>query len=323
MLEISGRDIRTARNRSALLAALDGVIARGLADDETSEIIVDPSGAVFFDRVYGAQERQVGEDLAPAQLMHVITKMAGHYGYKLDEGLLECELPWDGSRVQACLPPITQHATLNIRKTPKTGAKRRFRLANYAMCGAFRRVFDEIVLKRRSAVFIGATGSGKTSALGATINHITDLCRDRVVTIEDAWELWCESESWVALHATPTISMRRLLKVAMRLKPDWLCVGEVRGEEAIEAIMGMHTHPGLSSVHGRTIQRGLSRIRSCTRIDGKDTVSTEDICDAIDYAILMQRARPEDGGGRFVAEIAQVVGYKDGRFVLEPVSEGD
>lgn len=315
-------DVRVARERAALYAAVDGVIAEGLADSTVTEVIVDPSGAVRYDRLYGSLEHQRGRDLPARQVTRIITGIAGMLNKSIREGILEGELLLDGSRIQAWLPPVTPAPAISIRKHRKQGVDGwpALTLNDYELSPLYHRALHVMAEERRNVLIVGSTGSGKSTFAGAFLNAITTLFPgDRVVTIEDTSELYCSAESWLALHATPTVSQRKLLKTAMRARPDRLILGEVRDEAAIDMIMGLTTgHAGFSTIHGASCLHGLTRTLQLTRLNGETTVSPEMISDAIDCVILMRR-RPN--APRYVADIQHVLGWRDNRYHLEPISE--
>jgi Flp pilus assembly CpaF family ATPase len=297
------------------------VIADGLADTSVTEVIVDPSGAVWYDRLYGSLERQRGRDLPSRQVTRIITGIAGMLNKSIRDGILEGELLLDGSRIAAWLPPVCPAPSIAIRKHRKQGVDGwpALTLDDYALSPLYRQALYMMAEERRNVLIVGSTGSGKSTFAGAFLNAITTIFpSDRIVTIEDTSELYCQAESWLALHATPTISQRMLLKTAMRARPDRLILGEVRDEAAIDMIMGLTTgHAGFSTIHGASCLHGLTRTLQLTRLNGENTVSPEMISDAIDYVVLMRR-RPN--GPREVADIQKVVGWCDNRYHLEAIT---
>ena len=315
-------DLRVARERAALYAAVDGVIADGLADASVTEVIVDPNGAVWYDRLYGSLERQRGRDLPSRQVTRIITGIAGMLSKSIRDGILEGELLLDGSRIAAWLPPVCPAPSISIRKHRKQGVDGwpALTLEDYELSPLYRRALYMMAEERRNVLIVGSTGSGKSTFAGAFLNAITTLFpTDRIVTIEDTSELYCQAQSWLALHATPTISQRMLLKTAMRARPDRLILGEVRDETAIDMIMGLTTgHAGFSTIHGGSCLHGLTRTLQLTRLNGENTVSPEMISDAIDYVVLMKR---DTSGRRAVADLQRVLCWRKNHYHIEPVTE--
>ena len=309
------------RAREALLYAVEGPIADGLARPDVTEVIVDPNGSVWYDMLFGTLEKQPAS-VSRDRLTSVILGIAGLLGKKVTTGLLEGELPLDGSRIQAWLSPVSIGGpALNIRKRRKQGEDGwpALTLADYEMSSAVRETLDMIVDEHLNLIIVGSTSSGKTTFGGAFLHRISTMYpNDRVVTIEDTEELYCTSESWLPLHSTADVSQRDLLRTGMRARPDRLVVGEVRGSEAIDMVMSMNTgHSGFSTIHGGSVAGGLTRVRQCCRLGGEDTIEPSMVADAIQYGLLMRRV---PSGPRTVAALEKVCGYERGRFQLEPVA---
>jgi type IV secretion system protein VirB11 len=302
------------------MAAVAGVLADGLADSTVTEVLTDPSGAVFYDKLFGTLERQVGRDVRPERLTRIITGIAGLLHTPVRDGLLQGRLFLDGSRIQAVLPPVSSGPVLSIRKHRKIGDDfPALTLDDYEMPSAYRDALAAIVAKRENLLIVGPTSSGKTTFANAFLNYIAHTYRsDRVVTAEDTPELSCVSESWAPLYTTEVVSMRTLVKTAMRLRPDWLVVGETRDESAIDMIMGLtRGHAGFSTVHGGSCANGLTNILQLTRLGGEETVSPEMVGEAIHAVLLMKRAPL--GGPRYIDDFARNMGWRKKRFHLEPI----
>jgi Flp pilus assembly CpaF family ATPase len=323
---LSDYDIRVQRERGDLLAAVDGPIAHGLADNSVTEILVNPDGTVLHDKLFGKMEIQRAR-MHPARVEGVIATIAGLLKKPLSPEMggdwtLEGELPFDGSRIEALLPPVSPRGpVLSVRKHRKQGVDGwpALTLDDYDICQSYRETLDRIIEEQLNLLIVGSTSSGKTTFGGAVLNRVTKLYEDdRIVTAEDASELYCESRNYVDLHTTPEVSMRALVKHSVRLRPDRFIIGEVRGIEAIDMITGMGTgHSGFSTVHGPTIAGGLARVHYLTRLDGNATLAPEAIVDAIDYALLMKR--DPVSGSRYVADLAKVADFRASRFLTEPV----
>ena len=309
-----GHEEAVRRQREALLATVAGPIADGLAQSDVSEVIVDPDGSVQYDRIMGSLETAPGM-VSPTRLDAIITQIAGMLGKKTLDGVLEGELPLDGSRVQAWLPPVSLRGpSLVIRKHRKQGVDGwpALTVDDYVMPATYRAALEQIVHERLNVLVVGSTASGKTTFAGALLRLISDLYpRDRIVTIEDTAELYCAAKSYLALRSTEVISQELLAKTAMRARPDRIVLGEVRDRAAVAMIMGMSTgHAGLSTVHGGSVMQGLVRVQQLTRLGGEDTITPTMIADAIHYVILMAR---EPAGPRYVKEIAKVTGWRKKR----------
>lgn len=312
---------RVRRQREALLSVVEGPIADGLARNDVTDVLVDPGGAVWHDHLFGTLER-VQPDVRPSRLEAIIRSIAGLLKKDVASGLLEGELALDGSRIEACLPPVSLGGpTLVIRKHRKQGVDGwpALTLTDYPMAATFRATLETIVRERLNLLIVGSTSSGKTTFAGAFLNLVSTIYpRDRIVTIEDTAELYCISECRVQLRATEDVSQRDLVRAAMRLRPDRLILGEVRDAAAIDMVMGLTTgHPGFSTVHGETLEHGLARVRQLTRLSGEDAVAPDMVSDAIQYVLLMRR---DPAGPRRVAGMAKVLGWRDGRYQLEHIT---
>jgi len=158
--------------------------------------------------------------------------------------------------------------------------------------------------ERSEGSLVGSTSSVKTTFAGAFLNRISTMYpSDRIVTIEDTEELYCQSRSWLALRETDDVSQRDLLRTGMRARQDRLVIGEVRGPEAIDMVMSMNTsHSGFSTVHAGSIAGGLTRVRQLCRLGGEDTISP----DRRDSVWITDAAVPN--GPRTVSSLEKVCG---------------
>ena len=187
---------------------------------------------------------------------------------------------------------------------------REIELDDYDMPGSYSRtIHDEIWMRRLNLLVVGGTSSGKTTWMRAFLRPIERVMR--IVSIEDTSELRLDPESCVALHATPLVSQLRLVKIAMRLRPDRLVIGEIRDEAARAMIQSFGTgHPGCCTVHGGTLKQGLVRVQ---QLSGMEVGM---IADVIHYAILMER--DPITGKRAPTDFARV-SHADNHFVLTSI----
>jgi Flp pilus assembly CpaF family ATPase len=290
---IYDEDVR--RNRDALYNAVEGAITRGLEDADVTEVIADPSGRVYFDTIASGIV-PTPFTMSPSKLTAVIVSIAGLLKVSLAEtgGILEGEMPFDGSRIEGILPPVAINGpTLVIRKHRKAGRDGwpDLTIADYELPSQFENVLQEIVTERQNFAVVGATSAGKTTFGNAMLNLVSVIYPTaRVITIEDTAELDCKSASYLGLHSSEKVSQRRLVKAAMRLRPDWLVMGEVRDDAALDMISALGTgHPGFTTVHGGSFAGCFSRIRQLCKWKGENTIDPEMISDAIPYVILTER----------------------------------
>jgi len=233
--------------------------------------------------------------------------------------MVDARLP-DGSRLNAVIKPIAVSGdTVTIRKFSKDP----FTLEHLVQLGsispAMKAVLEAAVRGRVSIVVSGGTGSGKTTTLNALSANIP--AEERIVTIEDAAELQLQQDHLVTLEARPAnvegqgeVSIRSLVRNALRMRPDRIIVGEVRGGEALDMLQAMNTgHEGsLTTAHANSPRDCLARMETMVLMAGADlplTAIRQQIASAID--VIVQQARMQDGSRRIV-QVTEVVGLEGG-----------
>ncbi len=302
-----------------------GVLEDLLADESVTEIMVNGAGTVFV-------ERAGRLSLAPLQfsseraLSRVIERLLVATGRRVDEGspMVDARLA-DGSRINVVIPPLALNGpAITIRKF----GQRRLELADLLAFGALSvdmaRFLEVATLERRNVVVSGGTGSGKTTLL----NVLSQLIPrgERVVTIEDSAELQLGHPNLVTLQARPSnlegqglVSIRDLVRNALRMRPDRIVVGECRGGEALDMLQAMNTgHNGsLTTAHANTPRDLLSRLEVMVLMAGMDLpvlAIREQIASAVN--LIVQQARFACGARRIVL-IAEVTGMEGGRIQMQ------
>ena len=287
-----------------------GPIEKLLADDSISEIMVNGARDIWIERrgrLYQTGVRFTDE----AHLRRIITKIAGQVGRRVDESspMLDARLP-DGSRVNAVLPPLSLSGSLlTIRKF----GRERFSLDDMVRLGTLTREAVELLqacLHAEMNILIsGGTGSGKTTMLNAMSGEISS--EERIVTIEDAAELRLNQAHVLRLEARPAniegeglVAIRDLVRNALRMRPDRIVVGEVRGAEALDMLQAMNTgHDGsLSTVHANSPRDALARIETMVLMAGYDLpvrAIRQQVASALDLIVHIERFA--DGTRRVVA----------------------
>jgi pilus assembly protein CpaF len=316
----SGDFILTDVQRSALMrAVIDRILGLGpleplLEDPQISEIMVNSIDQVFVER-QGRIEQVDVRFRDEAHLRHVIDRIVAPIGRRIDESspLVDARLP-DGSRVNAIIPPLAiAGPALTIRKF----AREPFTLERLMALGtideAIAKFLDQSIHQRVSIIISGGTGSGKTSTLNALGMCIPEY--ERLITIEDAAELQLRHPDLVALEARPPniegkgeITIRTLVRNALRMRPDRIIVGEVRGGEAFDMLQAMNTgHQGsLTTLHANTPADALIRLESMVLMAGFDmpvTAIRRMIGGAVE--LILQQDRLEDGR-RVITAIAEL-----------------
>ncbi len=298
-----------------------------IADDGVTEIMVNAHDEIFIERAGRIQKSDVvfsNERACLAAIERIVTPL----GRRIDESspLVDARLK-DGSRVNAVIPPVALRGpSISIRKF----AKRRLLgedLLKYGSLDEHMLEFLTIAVReRRNVVVSGGTGSGKTTLLNILSNFIPD--GDRVVTIEDAAELKLVQPNLVALEARPAnmegkgqITIRDLVKNALRMRPDRIVVGECRGGESLDMLQAMNTgHEGsLTTAHANNPRETLSRLEVMVMMSGMDlpmSVVREQIASAVNL-IVHQRRYP--CGSRKVSHITEITGIESGTIQMQDI----
>ena len=290
-------------------------IVGALENRETLEICVNSDGHVWIEE----KERRLydsGFTITPGNLLAALGTIAAMNGTELNEShpVLECELPLDGSRVEGTVPPISPEGpSMDIRKH----ASAVFPLSRYVeenrIAQEAAEYLREAIRDARNILIAGGTSSGKTTFVNALIRELLEIAPDdRLIVIEDTAELQCATSNKQSFVATETITMRKLLKTAMRYRPDRIIIGEVRGGEALDLLKSWNTgHPGgLATVHANSAHSALLRLEQLIA-EVSVTPMPALIAEAINVVVFM---RQFGRIGRRVTEIIEVTGYREGEY---------
>lgn len=289
-----------------------------LQDDTISDIMVNGPNHVFIE-VRGKTRRADIRFRDAAQVGTIAQKMAAMVGRRVDESspLVDCRLP-DGSRVNVVFPPLAiDGACISIRKFSKKKIDFETMVGFGSMSTAVARMLEIAARCRLNIVVSGGTGSGKTTMMNALSRMIDS--DERIVTIEDAAELQLQQPHVVRLETRPPnlegrgeITQRDLIRNALRMRPDRIIVGEVRGAEAFDMLQAMNTgHDGsICTIHANTTRDALTRIENMVQMGIASlpprAIRTQ-ISGAVDLIIQIQRMRD---GGRRVTQISEVCGLE-------------
>ncbi len=295
-----------SRGARMLRTALGPAIARHLEDPAVVEVMLNPDGRLWIDRLRGGLS-DTGETLLAADGERIVRLVAHHVGAEVHPGSprVSAELPETGERFEGLLPPVVAAATFAIRK-PAVAV---FTLADYVDAGIMTETQVDVlrlaVERRRNILVAGGTSTGKTTLTNALLAEVAKSS-DRVVLIEDTRELQCASPNLVALRTKDGVaSLSDLVKSSLRLRPDRIPIGEVRGAEALDLLKAWGTgHPGgIGTIHANTAVGALRRLEQLVQ-EAVVTVPRALIADTIDLiAVLSGR-----GAARRLAEIALVDG---------------
>jgi P-type conjugative transfer ATPase TrbB len=285
-----------------------------LNDPKTIEIVLNSDGVLWQERL-GEKMRRIGEMKGPRAeaIIRTVASMLNAV-VRWDNPLLEGEFPLDGSRFAAQLPPIVGAPTFALRK--KAGAV--FTLAQYVAAGimaeAQRQILQEGVRNHRNILVIGGTGSGKTTLINGLIHEMTESAPDeRIIIIEDTGEIQCAARNAVKFHTTLTVSMTQLLRTTLRMRPDRILVGEVRGPEALDLLMAWNTghEGGIATLHANNARAGLDRLRMLITMHPESPEGIEPlIAEAVH--MIVHIAKTEEG--RVIKEILSINGYREGEY---------
>lgn len=307
--------IAFGRRRAMLRTAMGPDIAAALADPAVTEIMVNPDGALRLDRL-GEGRIDTGARLTVADVERIVRLVADHVRAEVhaDAPIVSAELPGGGERFEGLLPPVATAPCFAIRKP----AVKLHRLADYVTDGILAPVQADLlhraVVDRKNILIAGGTSSGKTTFANALLAEMAGL-GERIILIEDTRELQCAALDTVALRTRPGIAgMAELVRSTLRLRPDRIVVGEVRGAEALDMLKAWNTgHPGgIATLHANSAHAALYRLEQLVA-EGVVTVPRRLIAEAIDLVVFI-RGR---GTGRRIETVAEVAGLdSDGAYAV-------
>jgi type IV secretion system protein TrbB len=279
-----------------------------LADPETVEILLNPDGTLWQERL-GGEPKQIGS-MTHAKADAVLRTIAAclHTTITREKPTIECELPLDGSRFAGQIPPVVPAPAFAVRKR----ASRLFTLDQYVEAGILtpeeKKCLCDAIGDHRNILVTGSTGSGKTTMVNSLIHEVThQFAAERLIIIEDTGEIRCAAANYVQYHTSPERSMTDLVRTSLRMRPDRILVGEVRGPEALDLLMAWNTghEGGIATLHANNAEAGLARL--CTLVSMHPNAPREIqplIGDAVD--VLVHIARKDGPPGRIVREVLMV-----------------
>ena len=303
-----------------LRTALGPAIAAFLEDPSIVEVMLNPDGRLWIDRLSSGLA-DTGERLSAADGERIVRLVAHHVGAEVHAGAprVSAELPETGERFEGLLPPVVAAPAFAIRK-PAVAV---FTLENYVAAGimsaAQAAALRQAVSERRNILVAGGTSSGKTTLTNALLAEVAKTS-DRVVLIEDTRELQCQAPNLVALRTKDgVVSLSDLVRSSLRLRPDRIPIGEVRGAEALDLLKAWGTgHPGgVGTIHAGTGIGALRRLEQLIQ-EAVVTVPRALIAETIDLvAVLAGR-----GSERRLAELVRVTGLGPaGDYALSPAGD--
>jgi pilus assembly protein CpaF len=298
-----------------------------LQDPDIADILVNGPNQVYIEK-HGKLERTEVAFKDDDHLMSVIERIVSKVGRRVDESspLVDARLP-DGSRVNVIIPPLSLDGpAVSIRRFGISPLKMENLIENQSLTGEMARTFGAMIKARLNILVSGGTGAGKTTLLNILSASIPDT--ERIVTIEDSAELILQQDHVVRLETRPpniegkgTVTQRDLVRNALRMRPDRIIVGEVRGGEALDMLQAMNTgHDGsISTIHANSPRDALARLETMVLMAGYDLPARairEQMSSALN--VMIQVARLSDGT-RKIVKVSEVTGMEGDVLVMQDI----
>jgi P-type conjugative transfer ATPase TrbB len=309
------------RQTRMLRSAMGPAIAQALDDPEVVEVLLNPDGSLWFDRL-GTGRAPSGLSLTVQDAERIIRLVAAHVRLEVHAGapIISAELPETGERFEGVLPPVVRAPTFAIRKRA-VGVIPLSRYVDESILTLEQaEILAAAVVMRKNILIAGGTSTGKTTLANALL-QVMARTGDRVILLEDTIELQCLSDDHVPLRTKPGVtSMAELVRCTLRLRPDRIVVGEVRGAEALDLLKAWGTgHPGgIATLHAGSARGALTRLEQLIQ-EVVVTVPRALVAEAIDLVVYIEGR----GRARRVQEIVRVTGLSKDDYVLRPASQGD
>lgn len=306
-----------ARRRLMLHTAFCPAVRAALEADDTIEVMANPDGSVWIERA-GAGMAETPHRLEARDRERVIRLVASsvHAPATRQNPIVSAELPGGGERFEGLLPPVSPAPCFSIRKL----AAAAFGLDDFIAQGALSPLIAEglraAIAARENILIAGGTSSGKTTFANALLREPAFL-DDRIVILEDTRELRCPAPNLVQLRTEAnTVSLQQLVRSTLRLRPDRIVIGEVRGAEALDLLKAWNTgHPGgITTLHANSAYDALKRLEQLT-LEAAARAPFDLIASAIGVIVFMNRA----GGHRRVEEALRVSGGRNGTYATAPL----
>ena len=313
------QNTETSLRRSAMLrTALCEVVRDALDDKDTIEVMANPDGSVWIEKA-GCGVVRSEHSLSAADRERVIRLVASGAGEVLGRSspIVSAELPGSGERFEGLLPPVSTAPCFSVRKP----AVARLTLSDYVAEGALAPAtaasLRAMLAARANILVAGGTSSGKTTFANALLAEPA-LAGDRIVILEDTRELQCAAANVVQLRThREHVSLGGLVRSTMRLRPDRIVVGEVRGPEALDLLKAWNTgHPGgITTLHANSASGALTRLEQLVE-EATTALPHALIGEAVDVIVFMSRA----SGARRVEQALRITGFDGTEYRTEPLA---
>jgi pilus assembly protein CpaF len=331
-LTLEGTPLTREERRELVRQLTDDILGYGpleplLRDDSVTEVMVNGHERVYVERS-GKLERTQVRFVDEGHVMRIIDKIVSQIGRRIDESspMVDARLP-DGSRVNAIIPPLALSGpTLTIRKFSRDPYTMNDLISFGSVSAKAAQFLSACVKGKLNMLISGGTGTGKTTLLNALSSFVPN--DERIVTIEDAAELQLQQDHVITLESRPAniegkgeIKIRELVRNSLRMRPDRIIVGEVRGPETLDMLQAMNTgHEGsLTTIHANSPRDALSRLETLVMTAGVELphrAIREQIASAFDLLVQIQRLVD---GSRRITHVSEVVGMESDVVTLQDI----
>lgn len=305
----SGASGQWKRNMETLQRNAGQLFLEALRDPLTIEVMLNPDGRLWVERL-GEEKKIIGSmegGKAEALMRVVASSLKKTITY--ERPILNGEFPLDGSRFAGTLSPVVSGPTFAIRRK----ASRVFSMDDYVASGTMTQiqkdVLCEAVADHKNILVIGGTSSGKTTLTNALIGEMVRLDpNERIFIFEDTGEIQCLGVGAVFFHTTEEVGMTQLLELALRMRPDRICVGEIRNHAALDLMDAWNTghDGGIATIHATSAERGLTRLQGLITRSPHKPSDIEDVIGESVQRIVFIAKTPE---GRRVQKILAINGF--------------
>ena len=304
-----------SRTQNKLKQDLGPLVLAALSDEKIYEILLNPDGVLWVDGYQGKREYGVMTAAAAKNLINTVASVSDEMVTNKNpsfSGELWVEINDDFKlfRFQAFIPPVVTYPAFAIRKRAGRVIPLQDYIKDEIITSQQEKIIKESVEQRKSILVVGGTQSGKTTFCNAILDCIAQIHpQDRVIIIEDTQELKCNVKDSLTMRSSPSRSMNDLIFDSMRIRPDRIIIGEVRGKEAHCLVKAWNTgHPGgVSTIHANSAESGLLRLEQLIMEAGVTPVP-EAIAEAVNLLVFIQKTT-KGKKGRKVSSILQLMGY--------------
>lgn len=306
-----------ARLLEKLTREVRGPIQTALTDNDVIEIVCNEDGTIWkLDRAKGWKEI---DSISHAKADSILSTVAALTDNIINQASpqIQCAFPLDGSRLQGLIPPAVLAPVFDIRKH----SRHIYSIDEYVEAGILSfnqaQFIEGAVIERKNILISGGTGSGKTTLAKTIIDLAYKLGRpgERFVIIEDTKEIHCHAKNVVSMHAYTRELLSKFTQIAMRLRPDRVILGEVRGREAYDLMYLLNSgHPGsFTTIHANSARLALHKFLMLARESGEE-VHPQRIVECFDVVIAINQSP----SGIRVEEVVEVAGYQESDFIVRP-----